>query len=80
MTTAPVDVAEPDLVDPDTEDDEPLEAHFILRTEHMYAMVEGVPVKALCGKIWVPSRNPENLPVCQMCVEKRDEIRRMRGQ
>jgi len=26
-------------------------------------------VVALCGKIWVPTRNPENYPVCPECKE-----------
>jgi uncharacterized C2H2 Zn-finger protein len=26
-------------------------------------------VKALCGKIWVPTRDPEKFPVCPTCKE-----------
>lgn len=33
------------------------------------ARVMGTPVKALCGKEWVPSRNPENFPLCPTCAE-----------
>ena len=33
------------------------------------ARVNGAPVTALCGYVWVPSRNPENHPVCQKCIE-----------
>jgi hypothetical protein len=32
-------------------------------------MVMGTPVVALCGKVWVPSRNPEKFPVCPECKE-----------
>lgn len=35
----------------------------------MEAMVNGTPVVALCGKVWVPSRNPERFPVCPTCKE-----------
>ena len=31
------------------------------------ANVEGVPVKALCGKEWIPNRDPTGLPVCPAC-------------
>jgi hypothetical protein len=30
-------------------------------------MVLGTPVIALCGKVWVPSRDPERFPVCPEC-------------
>ena len=33
------------------------------------AMVEGTPVVALCGKVWVPSRDPQRFPVCPECKE-----------
>ncbi|HJM21819.1 MAG TPA: DUF3039 domain-containing protein [Acidimicrobiales bacterium] len=29
--------------------------------------VTGAPVRALCGKKWVPNRNPERFPVCPEC-------------
>ena len=33
------------------------------------AMVMGTPVVALCGKVWVPSRDPQRFPVCPECKE-----------
>jgi hypothetical protein len=35
----------------------------------MEAMVTGVPCTALCGKRWVPTRDPKNYPVCPACKE-----------
>jgi hypothetical protein len=35
----------------------------------MKAMVEGTPVVALCGKIWVPSRDPDKFPICPTCLD-----------
>jgi hypothetical protein len=29
----------------------------------------GTPVVALCGKVWVPSRDPQKYPVCPACKE-----------
>ncbi len=35
----------------------------------MRGYVEGKPVVALCGKKWVPSRDPRKFPVCPTCQE-----------
>lgn len=32
-------------------------------------IVMGTPVKALCGKIWVPGRDPKRYPLCPTCKE-----------
>jgi hypothetical protein len=31
------------------------------------ALVMGTPVIALCGKVWVPSRDPDRYPLCPEC-------------
>jgi hypothetical protein len=33
------------------------------------AMVTGQPVTALCGKVWVPGRDPNRFPLCGTCKE-----------
>ena len=33
------------------------------------AMVNATPVKALCGKVWVPGRDPQKYPICPTCKE-----------
>lgn len=33
------------------------------------ARIEGTPIEALCGHVWVPSRDPKQLPVCQKCKD-----------
>ena len=33
------------------------------------ARINGTPVEALCGHVWVPSRDPKQLPMCQACKE-----------
>lgn len=35
----------------------------------MRSAVTGEPVVALCGKVWVPSRDPKKYPVCPLCEE-----------
>jgi hypothetical protein len=53
---------------------EPIAAH-IVKTEPgesaaakvLEARIYGTPVEALCGHVWVPSRDPKQLPVCEKC-------------
>lgn len=35
----------------------------------MEARVYGTPVTALCGKTWVPDRDPQRFSLCQTCKE-----------
>ena len=54
----------------------PLVAH-IVKTEKdesaaakvLEARITGTPLEALCGHVWVPSRDPKHLPMCQACKE-----------
>lgn len=54
-------------------------AHFIYtkgsaKAAATQAMIEGTPVMALCGKKWVPSRDPQRFPICPDCKGIKDEI------
>jgi Protein of unknown function (DUF3039) len=44
-------------------------AHYVDRSKIVDSMVSGSPVTALCGKVWVPSRDPKRYPVCPTCKE-----------
>lgn len=44
-------------------------SHYVSKNKLTAAMVEGTPVVALCGKVWVPSRDPQRFPVCPECQE-----------
>jgi len=44
-------------------------AHYVRSDRIAAAMIEGKPVIALCGKVWVPSRDPSKIPVCPTCKE-----------
>ena len=50
-------------------DDSDEYAHIVLKDDQMKGYIFGVPIKALCGKEWVPSRDPESLPVCPECLD-----------
>jgi hypothetical protein len=61
-------------VDEELETGEPAVAH-IVRTEPgetaaakvLEARIYGTPIEALCGYVWVPSRDPKQLPLCEKC-------------
>lgn len=44
-------------------------SHYVPKAKLTDAIVNGTPVVALCGKVWVPSRNPDKFPVCPDCKE-----------
>lgn len=33
------------------------------------ARINGTPLEALCGHVWVPSRDPQQLPLCEECKQ-----------
>lgn len=38
------------------------------------AIVSGKPVRALCGKKWIPTRDASRYPVCPKCKEIKEAI------
>jgi hypothetical protein len=54
-------------------------SHYVPKDKLMEAMVEGTPVIALCGKVWVPSRDPQKYPVCPECKERWESMRKGDG-
>jgi Protein of unknown function (DUF3039) len=44
-------------------------SHYVPKDKLTEALVMGTPVIALCGKVWVPSRDPKRFPVCPQCKE-----------
>jgi hypothetical protein len=49
-------------------------AHYVDKSKIVDSMVTGTPVTALCGKVWVPSRDPKRYPVCPTCKEIYDML------
>jgi hypothetical protein len=63
-------------VDEIIETDEPVVAHIVkvepgesAAAKVIEARINGTPIEALCGHVWVPARDPKQLPVCQSCKE-----------
>ncbi|GAB3247060.1 DUF3039 domain-containing protein [Kineosporia babensis] len=44
-------------------------AHYVRKEKVLESALSGDPVVALCGKVWVPGRDPKKFPVCPMCKE-----------
>lgn len=42
-------------------------SHYVRKEKIMESAMTGDPVIALCGKVWVPGRDPEKFPVCPDC-------------
>ncbi|MFT4264584.1 MAG: DUF3039 domain-containing protein [Nocardioides sp.] len=54
---------------PTEEGDHDRFSHYVPKDDLTEAMVMGYPVIALCGKVWVPSRDGTKFPVCPECKE-----------
>ncbi|WP_425954653.1 DUF3039 domain-containing protein [Xylanimonas sp. McL0601] len=50
-------------------------AHYVRKEKIMQSAMTGKPVIALCGKVWVPGRDPNKFPVCPVCKEIYDGLR-----
>ncbi len=44
-------------------------AHYVRKEKIVESAVTGTPARALCGKVWVPNRDPGRFPVCPECRE-----------
>ena len=44
-------------------------AHYVRKEKILESAMSGDPVIALCGKVWVPGRDPNRFPVCPTCKE-----------
>ncbi len=44
-------------------------SHFVRKDQIVESAVTGKPVIALCGKKWVPNRDPQKFPICPTCKE-----------
>lgn len=69
----------PHVSDPALDEDDPIFSHIVGpdyddagnkisgSAKVMQAMINGTPVMALCGYVWVPSRDPDKHPICERC-------------
>jgi hypothetical protein len=50
-------------------------SHYVRKEKILESALSGDPVVALCGKVWVPGRDPKKFPVCPVCQEIYDGLR-----
>lgn len=56
-----------ETVDADTS--EPKFSHYADSTSVTEGYIMGKAVVAICGKIFIPSRDPKKYPICPICKE-----------
>jgi hypothetical protein len=49
-------------------------AHYVRKEKILESALSGDAVIALCGKVWVPGRDPARFPVCPACKEIYDSM------
>jgi hypothetical protein len=50
-------------------------AHYVRKEKILDSALSGKAVIALCGKVWVPGRDPGKFPVCPVCKEIYEGLR-----
>lgn len=60
------------------DDDEPEVSHIVKREDQLVGYISGRPIVALCGVVFVPTRDPERYPICPKCTEKLKQLRSAR--
>ena len=50
-------------------------SHYANKNKIMESALTGKPIRALCGKLWTPSRDPEKFPVCPTCKEDYEKLK-----
>ena len=50
-------------------------SHYVKKEKIVESAVMGTPVIALCGKVWVPGRDPKNFPICPACKEIHSKLK-----
>ena len=51
-------------------------AHYVRKEKIVESAVTGEPVTALCGKRWIPNRDPKKFPICPTCKEIHSGMRK----
>ena len=51
-------------------------SHYVKKEKIVESAVTGKSVRALCGKRWIPSRDPQKYPICPACKEIYEGLRK----
>lgn len=75
MNEQPGSLLEEEVVESVEPGDHERYSHYVRKEKIVESAVMGTPVVALCGKVWVPNRDPKKFPVCPECQEIYDGLR-----
>ncbi|HEV7955531.1 MAG: hypothetical protein JWL94_2332 [Microbacteriaceae bacterium] len=50
-------------------------SHYVQKEKILQSALSGKPVIALCGKVWLPGRDPQKFPVCPTCKEIYEKLK-----
>ncbi len=51
-------------------------SHYVEKDKIVESAVTGKPVIALCGKVWIPGRDPAKFPICPDCKKIYDSLKK----
>lgn len=51
-------------------------SHYVPKEKILESAVTGKPVIALCGKVWLPGRDPQRFPVCPACKDIYEKMKK----
>ena len=63
------DLLEKEDLAPTDEGDHERFLHYVDKNKITESAVTGKAVRALCGKKWIPNRDPQKFPICPTCKE-----------
>lgn len=72
--TAPAAVEQEERTTQADDGDHDLFSHYVRKADRELAWLTGEPVTALCGKKWLPTRDPEKFPVCPQCKDVWEQL------
>lgn len=77
---APTKAPVTEIGDPDTEPGKLTHIVVVPKGQNaeayvLEARINGTPIRALCGYVWVPNQDPMKLPKCSKCVDIFDKAR-----
>ena len=49
-------------------------AHYVNKEKWGNALLNGDPVRALCGKVWHPTKDASRYPTCPECQAEYDKL------
>lgn len=66
----------PDVVTDTTDGNHDKFSHYCRKEDILTSAVTGEPIRAVCGKLWIPSHaDGKDFPICPECKDIYDQMR-----